>query len=46
MRVREAVTRELLSMSGLAQIEEETSEFQVGKLAKAIQKLQARVAEL
>jgi chromosome segregation ATPase len=31
---------------GLAQIEEETTESQVGKLTEAIQQLQARVAEL
>jgi hypothetical protein len=46
MGVREAVTRELRSMSGLAQIEEETTKSQVGKLVEAIQQLQARVAEL
>jgi hypothetical protein len=39
--VREAVTRELLSMRGVAQMEEETVKSQVGKLAKAIQQLQA-----
>jgi hypothetical protein len=44
--VKEVVTRALLSMSGLAQMEEETTESQVGKLAEAIQQLQARVAEL
>jgi chromosome segregation ATPase len=44
--VREAVTRALRSMSGLAQMEEETTESQVGKLVEAIQQLQARVAEL
>jgi hypothetical protein len=44
--VREAVTRALRSVSGLAQIEEETTESQVGKLVEAIQQLQARVAEL
>jgi tetrahydromethanopterin S-methyltransferase subunit B len=31
---------------GLAQMEEETIESQVGKLAEAIQQLQERVAEL
>jgi hypothetical protein len=44
--VREAVTRALHSVSGLAHMEEETVESQVGKLAKAIQQLQARVVEL
>jgi predicted nucleic acid-binding Zn-ribbon protein len=44
--VREAVTRALRSVSGLAQMEEETTESQVGKLVEAIQQLQARVAEL
>jgi len=36
MRVREAVTKELLFMPGLAQIEEEIVEIQVGKLAESI----------
>jgi chromosome segregation ATPase len=40
------VARALRSMSGLAQMEEETTESQVGKLVEAIQQLQARVAEL
>jgi hypothetical protein len=44
--VREVVTRELFSVFGLAQIEEETTESQVEKLAEAIQQLQERVAEL
>jgi chromosome segregation ATPase len=44
--VKEAVTRALRSVSGLAQMEEETTESQVGKLVEAIQQLQARVAEL
>jgi hypothetical protein len=44
--VREAVTRALRSVPGLAQMEEETTEIQVGKLTEAIQQLQARVAEL
>jgi hypothetical protein len=35
--IKEAVTRELLSMSSLAQMEEETVEIQVGKLVEAIQ---------
>jgi hypothetical protein len=46
MGVKEAVTRELCSVPGLAQMEEETVESQVGKLTEAIQQLQARVAEL
>jgi hypothetical protein len=46
MGVKEAVTRALRSVSGLAQMEEETMESQVGKLVEAIQQLQARVAEL
>jgi hypothetical protein len=44
--VREAVTRELRSVLGLAHMEEDTTESQVGKLIEAIQQLQARVAEL
>jgi len=44
--VREEVTRALHSMSGLAQMEEETVESQVRKLAEAIQQLQVRVAKL
>jgi hypothetical protein len=44
--VREAVTRALRSMPGLAQMEEETIEIQVGKLLEAIQQLQAIVEEL
>jgi len=44
--VKEAVTRALHSMSGLAHMEEETTEIQVGNLVEAIQQLQARVAEL
>jgi hypothetical protein len=44
--VKEAVTRALLSVSGLAQEEPESTEMQVGKLAEAIQQLQARVMEL
>jgi hypothetical protein len=44
--VREAVTRELCSMPGLAQMEEDPTKSQVGKLIEAIQQLQARVAEL
>lgn len=44
--VKEAITRALFSMLGMAQMEEETTESQVGKLAEAIQQLQERVAEL
>jgi hypothetical protein len=44
--VKEAVARALRSVSGSAKMEEETTESQVGNLAEAIQKLQARVAEL
>jgi prophage DNA circulation protein len=44
--VKETVARALLSVPGLAQMEEETTESQVGKLVEAIQQLQARVAEL
>jgi hypothetical protein len=46
MQVREGVTRALRSVPGLAQIEEETTEIQVGKLVESIQQLQAKVAEL
>jgi UTP:GlnB (protein PII) uridylyltransferase len=44
--IREAVTRELSFVSGLAQTEEETTEIQVGKLVESIQQLQARVVEV
>jgi hypothetical protein len=44
--VREVVTRQLLSMMGLAQMEEETIKIQVRKLVEAIQQLQARVEKL
>jgi hypothetical protein len=44
--IREAMNRALHSVSGLAQMEEETTEIQVGKLVEAIQQLQARVVEL
>jgi hypothetical protein len=37
MGLREAVNRALLSMLGLAQKEDKTTEIQVGKLSKAIQ---------
>jgi hypothetical protein len=46
MGVKEAVTRELHSISGLAQIEEDIVESQVEKLVQDIQQLQARVAEM
>jgi hypothetical protein len=46
MGVKEADTRELRSMSGLAQMEQETTEIQVAKLTEAIQQLQERVIEL
>jgi hypothetical protein len=44
--VREVVTRQLLSMMGLAQMEEETIKIQVRKLVEAIQQLQERVEKL
>jgi hypothetical protein len=44
--VKEEVTRELCSMAGLAQMEEEIAESQVGKLVESIQQLQARVVEM
>jgi hypothetical protein len=43
--VKEAVTKELRFVSGLAQEELDSVEMQVGKLAEAIQQLQARVME-
>jgi hypothetical protein len=43
---KEALNRALRSVPGLAQMEEETTEIQVGKLAESIHHLQARVAEL
>jgi hypothetical protein len=46
MGVKEEVTRELCSMSGLAEMEEEIVDIQVDNLVEAIQQLQARVAEL
>jgi chaperonin cofactor prefoldin len=46
MGVKEVVTRELRSVLGLTQIEEETVESQVENLNEAIQQLQARVEEL
>jgi hypothetical protein len=44
--VKEAVTRSLRSVLSLAHMEGESAESQVGKLAKAIQQIQARVIEL
>jgi hypothetical protein len=46
MGVKEAITRALFSVLGLAHIEEDTMESQVEKLVEAIQQLQARVAEM
>jgi hypothetical protein len=46
MGFKEAVTREIHCVMGLAQIEEETTESQVLKLTKAIQQLQVGIAEL
>jgi hypothetical protein len=46
MGVKEAVTRELCSVSGLTQIEEDIVESQVEKLDESIQQLQARVVKL
>jgi hypothetical protein len=46
MGVKEEVTRELRSISGLAWIEEDIVEIQVENLIKAIQQLQERVTEL
>jgi hypothetical protein len=45
MGLREEFTRAVCSVSGLAQMEEETTESHVGKLAEAIYKLQSRVEE-
>jgi two-component sensor histidine kinase len=44
--VKEVVARALRFVSSLAQMEEETTESQVGKLDEAFQQLQARVDEL
>jgi hypothetical protein len=44
--VKEAVTKTLRSVSGLAQEEQESVEIQVGKLVEAIQQLQAWIMEL
>jgi hypothetical protein len=46
MGVKEAVTRALRSVMGLAHMKEETAESHVGKLTKAIQQLQAQIVEL
>jgi hypothetical protein len=40
--VKEAVTKALRSVSGLAQEEEESTEMQVGKLAEAIQQASSK----
>jgi hypothetical protein len=44
--VKETITRELHSVMGLEQMEEDPVESQVGKLVEAIQQLQQRVEEL
>jgi hypothetical protein len=44
--VKEAVTKSLFSVSGLAQEELESVEMQVGKITEAIEQLQARITEL
>jgi CII-binding regulator of phage lambda lysogenization HflD len=44
--VKAEVTRELLSMMGLEQMEEGPMESQVGKLAEAIQQVEQRIEEL
>jgi hypothetical protein len=44
--VKVTVAREIFSVPGLAQMEEEITESQVGNLTEAIQELQERVAEL
>jgi hypothetical protein len=46
MGVKEAVTKELRSVLGLAQIEEDIVESQVEKLIESIQQLQASMEEL
>jgi hypothetical protein len=43
--IKEAVTKELLFLLGLAQEEEESVEIQVGKLIESIQQLQVRVTK-
>jgi hypothetical protein len=44
MGVREAVTKALRSVTSLREIEEDTVESRVEKLAEAIQQLQEKVA--
>jgi hypothetical protein len=44
--VKEAVTKSLRSVSGLANEEEESAYIQVGNIIESIQQLQARVMEL
>ena len=44
--VKEEVTKSLHFVPGLAQMKEETTESQVGKLTEAIQQLQERVVKL
>jgi hypothetical protein len=44
--IKEAMTKALRVVSCLAQEEEESAKIQVGKLAEAIQQIQARVTEL
>jgi hypothetical protein len=46
MGVKEVVTRELRSVTGLEQMEEDPLERQLGKLFEAIQQLQQRISEL
>jgi len=46
MGVREVVTRALFSMPCLAQMKEETTKIQVGKLSKVIKQLQERVEDM
>jgi hypothetical protein len=44
--VKEVVSKELHSVSGLAQEEQESVEIKVVKLVEAIQQLQARITEM
>jgi hypothetical protein len=44
--VKEAVTRSLLYVTGLENMEEYPVENQVGRLSESIQQLQQRIAEL
>jgi hypothetical protein len=46
VRVKEAVARELLSVTSLEKMEEDLVESQVVKLEEAIQQLQQRIVEL